>query len=150
MSEEKAGPSVLSRRQLLLASGVLAVGTCFSGVNLRAVLAESQRLGKPLLTDAAFTERLASLRQSPVFRQEIEEMKRSLPAYLDGRYVLNNQQQTLIRQLASNQVVQLNANLDRALQQNLSIRLNTPRGECRTLRLEFQFTPRELVITALT
>ena len=149
MSEEKTRPSVVSRRQFLLASGVMAVGSCFSGLNLRAALAESQRLGKPLLTDAEFTERLASLRKSPIFRQEIEDMKRSLPAYLDGRYNLTAQQRMVIRQLTPEQMQQLNASLDRALQQNLAVRLQI-RGNCARVRLEFQFTPQELLITALT
>jgi hypothetical protein len=149
VSEEKTRPSVVSRRQFLLASGVMAVGSCFSGLNLRAALAESQRLGKPLLTDAEFTERLASLRKSPIFRQEIEDMKRSLPAYLDGRYNLTAQQRMVIRQLTPEQMQQLNASLDRALQQNLAVRLQI-RGNCARVRLEFQFTPQELLITALT
>jgi hypothetical protein len=149
MSNETIRGNMLSRRKLLLAGGVMAAGTCFSGINLRAAVAESQRLGKPLLTDAAFTERLASLRKSPAYRQEIEEMKHSLPAYLDSRYVLNNQQKALIGQLPPEQTLQLNASLDRALQQNLAVRLQM-RGNCARLRLEFQFTQQELVITALT
>jgi hypothetical protein len=149
VSEEKTRPSVVSRRQFLLANGVMAVGSCFSGLNLRAALAESQRLGKPLLTDAEFTERLASLRKSPIFRQEIEDMKRSRPAYLDGRYNLTAQQRMVIRQLTPEQMQQLNASLDRALQQNLAVRLQM-RGNCARVRLEFQFTPQELLITALT
>jgi hypothetical protein len=127
----------------------MAAGTCFSGINLRTAVAESQRLGKPLLTDAAFTERLASLRKSPAFRQEIEDMKRSLPAYLDGRYSLTAQQRMVIGQLPPEQLHQLNASLDRALQQNLAVRLQV-RGNCARVRLEFQFTPQELLITALT
>lgn len=149
MSEVKSRPSAMNRRQFLLAGGVIAAGTCFSGINLREALAESQRLGKPLFTDAAFTERLASFRKGPAFRQEIEDMKRSLPAYLDGRYNLTAQQRMVIGQLPPEQMQQLNASLDRAVQQNLGVRLQM-QGKCARVRLEFQFTPQELVITALT
>jgi hypothetical protein len=151
MSDETPEAKGMSRRQLLFAGGVIAAVDCFNGINLREALSESQRLGKPLLTDAAFTERLASLGKSPAFRQEIEDMKRSLPAYLDSRYVLNNKRREVIGQLVREQAIRLNASLDRALQQNLGVRLQIPpRREKAKLRLDFQFTPRELVITALT
>jgi hypothetical protein len=150
MSDKTIGGNMMSRRQLLMASGIVAAVGCFSGINLREALAESQRLGKPLLTDAAFTERLTSFGQSLAYRQEIEEMKRNLPAYLESRYVLNSKQRELINQLTRAQALQLNASLDRALQQNLGVRLHIPRGEKARLRLEFQFTPKELVIVALT
>jgi|CXWL01.1.fsa_nt_gi hypothetical protein len=151
MSEVKSRPSVMNRRQFLLAGGVIAAGTCFSGINVREALAESRRLGKPVLTDAAFTERLASLRKGPAFRQEIEDMKRSLPAYLETRYVLNAKQRELIGQVNPKQALELNANLDQALRMNLGVRLQIPsRAECARLQLTFQYTPQELVIVALT
>lgn len=151
MSEVKTRSSAMSRRQFLLAGGVMAAGTCFSGINLREALAESQRVGKPVLTDEAFTERLTSLRKSPAFRQEIEDMKRSLPAYLETRYVLNAKQRELIGQVNPKQTLELNANLDQALRMNLGVRLQIPsRAECARLQLKFQYTPQELVIVALT
>jgi hypothetical protein len=81
VSEATTRSSAMSRPWFLLASGVMAAGSCISGINLREALAESQRTGKPLLTDAAFAGRLLSLRSSQSFRQEIEDMKRSLPVY---------------------------------------------------------------------
>lgn len=151
MSHDDSHTKGLSRRQVLLAGGVLAAAGCFSGINLRTALAEAQRLGKPMLTDAAFTARLASLRQSPAFRPEIEEMKRSLPAYLESRYVVNDRQKQLVGQLSREAILGLNANLDRALQQNLAVRLQMAK-ECQKarLRLEYQFTQAELVIVAFT
>ena len=98
MSHDDSHTNGLSRRQLLFAGGVLAAAGCFSGINLRAALAEAQRLGKPMLTDGAFTARLASLRQGPAFRSEIEEMKRSLPVYLESRYLVNDRQKQLVAQ----------------------------------------------------
>ena len=151
MSHDNAHRDGLSRRQLLIAGGALTAAGCFSGINMRAALAEAQRLGKPILTDGAFTARLASVRQSPAFRAEIEEMKRSLPAYLDSRYLLNDRQKQLVANLSRDEIRQLNVSLDRALQQNLAVRLQMAR-ECQKprLRLEYQFTQAELVIVAFT
>jgi hypothetical protein len=150
MSHDNVPANGLSRRQFFIAGGVLAAAGCFSGINLRAALAEAQRLGKPILTDAAFTARLTSLRQSPAFRPEIEEMKRSLPAYLESRYVVNDRQKQLVAQLSREEILGLNANLDRALQQNLAVRLQTKGCQKARLRLEYQFTQAELVIVAFT
>jgi hypothetical protein len=150
MSHDDSHTNGLSRRQVLLAGGVLAAAGCFSGINLRAALAEAKRQGKPILTDGAFTARLASVRQSPAFRVEIEEMKRSLPSYLESHYLLNDRQRQLVAQLSREEILRLNANLDRALQQNLAVRLQMD-GPCKNgLRLEYQVTQAELVIVAFT
>jgi hypothetical protein len=150
MSHDNAHRDGLSRRQLLLAGGVLATAGCLSGINLRTALAEAQRLGKPIFTDDAFTARLASVRQSPAFRAEIEEIKRSLPSYLESRYLLNDRQRQLVAQLTREEILRLNANLDRALQQNLAVRLQME-GPCqKRLRLEYQLTQAELVIVVVT
>lgn len=149
MKDEDARPGRLSRRRFLMACGALAVGGCFSGINPRAVLAESRRTGKPILTDAQFNTRLASLRGRQGFRPEIEEMKRDLLAYLDRRYNLTAQQRAVIGRLPQAQRVQLNASLDRAVQQNLAVKLQIRvASECRELRLGFGFTQQELMITA--
>ncbi len=149
MEDER--PGLLDRRRFLAACGVLAVGGCFRGLNMRDALAESRQIGKPLLTDAQFNARLTSLqRQGPAFRSEIEDLKRNLLGYLEPRYNLTPQQRTVVSRLPQAEQAELRANLDRALQSNLGVKLQIrTAAECQRLKLSFAFTKQDLVITAL-
>ncbi len=151
MDNDEADQTGVSRRQLLYAGGVIAAIGCFSGLNLREALAESQRLGKPLLTAEAFSARFMSVQKTPEFLKEIEAMKQSLPAYLESRYVLNDKQRALIMQLGPKDIAQLNANLDLAAQKHLGVTLTIPpRGEKARIRLDYQIANGTLMIAALT
>ena len=142
-------PGLLGRRRFLTACGVLAVGGCFSGLDVRVALAASQQMGKPLLTDAQFNARLTSLQRGPGFRTEVEDLKRDLLGYLDARYNLTPQQRTVVSRLPQTQRVALNANLDQALQRSLGVKLQIrPAKGCQDLNLTFGFTNHDMIITA--
>jgi len=148
MAKDRSG--LLGRRGFLAAFGALVAGGCFSGINIRTALAASQQMGKPLLTDAQFNTRLTSLQRSPGFRTEIEDLKRDILGYLDARYNLTPQQRGLVSRLPQAQQLELSAHLDRALRQNLGVKLQIrPSERCQDLKLVFAFTNRDLVITAL-
>ena len=148
MGDDRSG--LLGRRHFLTACGVLAVGGCFSGLNVRDALAASQQMGKPVLTDAQFNTRLTSLQRGPGYRAEIEDLKHDLLVYLEARYNLTPQQRTVVSRLPQAQRAALNANLDQALQRNLGVKLQIRTvTRCQTLKLTFAFTNLDMVITAL-
>lgn len=149
MDDDEIQPELLGRRRFLATCSVFVVGGCFSGVNLRKVLAASQQSGKPILTDAEFNARLASLQGKPAFRSEIAAIKDNLFVYFDSRYSLTEEQQATIAGLPPEQELELNENLDRALQQHLAVKLQIRASPfCQQLRLTFDFTPQALLITA--
>lgn len=113
----------VSRRNYLRGSlGLALAAGCFTSLGIRAALREAQAAGKPLLTELAINGMIPIPQNQQAYLGAIDFAQRDLLGYLTANFHLTLQQIAEVRSIPREDLMQLNALLDRA--RTNSLRLN--------------------------
>jgi hypothetical protein len=126
-----------SNRRIFLASGARAFLVFICGSRFAdTLLAQGGR--KPPLRDADFNRRFSPLRGKSQFALEMGEAKTNLADYLAKHFELTPAQISGVKTFPAKDVRALNAALDRAVSEGLTLRLSGgERGQCSRIRPRF-------------
>jgi len=122
----KKTQSGFDRRKFLQDGGAAIVAAgCFSTVGLRVALREALAADKPLLTEQSLNAHIQSMRRTKEsFRAWTEEVKNDLKGHLGRNFhVTASQQRELDAMFTPDVIRQLNDGLDRAVKENLKVRV---------------------------
>jgi len=125
------GRSRLTRRELLKGSlGVALTAGCFTSLELRRALAQARATGKPLLIESELNAHIPRPRDRQAYLAHIDHPQRDLLGYLNTNFQLTPLQIQAIQSIPREDLLQLNALLDRARANNLQITVRViRRGE---------------------
>jgi hypothetical protein len=119
----------VSRRDLLRGSLGVALGLgCFTSIGLRGALREAQAAGKPLLTERELNQMIPITQNRQAYLGAIDFARRDLLGYLTANFYLTPQQIAEVRSIPRDDLMQLNALLDRARANNLRITVHIMSG----------------------
>jgi len=122
----KKTQSGFGRRKFLQGGGAAIVAAgCFSTFGLRAALREALAADKPLLTEQTLNAHIQSRRRTKEsFRAWTVEVKNDLKGHLGRNFhVTASQQRELDAMFTPDVIRQLNDGLDRAVKENLKVRV---------------------------
>lgn len=119
----------VSRRDLLRGGLGVAFGVgCFTSIGLRGALREAHAAGKPLLSAPGVNQMIPPPQNRQAYLGAIDFAKRDLLGYLMANFHLTPQQIAEVRSIPREDLMQLNALLDRASANNLRITVRIMRG----------------------
>jgi hypothetical protein len=93
-----------ANRRGVVAAGLLLAGSCFAGVDPRALFAHAAQTGRPLLTPKALNALIPKPAEGRAYAEFLRGAADDLPGFLAQRFALTDEQRRKIATIAPDQL----------------------------------------------